>query len=69
MINYNNTLKNILLDKLVVIDRIKLDDEIISASKVRELLKSDQLEEALKYIPREIHILIKSYVVNNYGNA
>ena len=69
MINYNNTLKNILSDKLVVIDRIKLDDEIISASKVRELLKSDQLEEALKYIPREIHILIKSYVVNNYGNA
>ena len=37
--------------KLKIIDRIGVEEEIISASKVRKLLSLGKIEEALKYVP------------------
>ena len=61
---YNETLKEVLGDSLVLIDRYKDDDgDIISASKVRELIKEKRVLEAYKYVPKEIDFIIlgKSY--------
>lgn len=67
MIFYNNTLKNILNDKVVEINRLEQDNNIVSASHVRNLFKENKLDEALKYIPREIHLIVKSIVQDKYG--
>jgi len=52
--NYNDTMKKILPNygvELVEIPRIKSGDEVISASRVRKLLKEKKFEEAYKYLP------------------
>ncbi len=67
MNSYNNTLKEVLKDKLEIIERLKQNNQIISASTVRSLLKQNKLEEALQYLPREIHSLIKLAVKDKYG--
>ena len=66
MVDYNNTLKDILKDKLEIIDRYTLDDEIISASKVRSLIEKNDIDEALKYIPKEIAFIFRSIVSSKY---
>ncbi|WP_062551675.1 [citrate (pro-3S)-lyase] ligase [Peptoniphilus phoceensis] len=52
--NYNETMERILPDygvEVVEIPRTSLDNEIISASKVRTLLKERKFEEAYKFLP------------------
>lgn len=48
--NYNKALKLILGDALEIIERLELDNNVISASYVRELLREDKLEEVKKYV-------------------
>jgi [citrate (pro-3S)-lyase] ligase len=53
-LNYNNTLKRILEDSSInveIIRRKQLDNTIISASYVRNLIKVDKIEEAYKFLP------------------
>lgn len=55
MVQYNNTLKEVLGDKLIIIPRLNK----ISASIVREYVKNNQIEEAIKYIPLSIATLFE----------
>ncbi|MGI6781661.1 MAG: adenylyltransferase/cytidyltransferase family protein [Acholeplasmataceae bacterium] len=62
MTSYNETLKNILKDKLELINRYQLNNEVISSSKVRELIKNNEIEKALEYMPKTTHALFKEIV-------
>ena len=66
MNDYNITLKSILEEKLVLVDRISLNEQIISASHVRQLLKNGQIEEALTYMPRECYSIFKMVAYGKY---
>ena len=66
MNDYNMTLKEILEDKLILLDRISLDGQVVSASHVRELLKEGSIEKALTYIPRECHSIFKMIAYGKY---
>lgn len=51
---YNNTLKTILEEKDIkveIVPRIELNDNIVSASHVRSLIKENKIKEAYKYLP------------------
>ena len=55
-LNYNNTLKSILEDNLISVEIIKrkeLDNIIISASYVRELLRQGNIQQAFNFLPRQ----------------
>lgn len=65
---YNQTLKEILGDKLEIIDRLKEDGEIISAKKVRALLEEGKIDEALKYCPNECSLVLRSIAMVKYGS-
>ena len=67
MNDYNMSLKEILEDKLILLERISLDDQVVSASHVRELLKEGSIEKALTYIPRECHSIFKMIAYGKYG--
>ncbi|MDU1042988.1 [citrate (pro-3S)-lyase] ligase [Peptoniphilus rhinitidis] len=61
--NYNETMERILPDygiEVVEIPRTSLDDEIISASKVRLFLKERKFEEAYKFLPEATIKALKS---------
>lgn len=64
---YNDTLKEILKDDLEIVERISENGDVISASRVRALLKENKLNEALDYIPRENHIIFRMIVRQKYG--
>lgn len=49
---YNQTLSEVLGEKLETVERFKEDGEVISASKFRELIKDGKKAEAFKFIPR-----------------
>lgn len=60
---YNESLEDILSSRgieLDIISRKTLDDDIISASHVRELLREDNLEEAEKFLPEATIEYLKS---------
>ena len=61
---YNDTLKEVLEDKLTIIDRI----DNISASTVRSLLKEGKVEEALQYTPQETGFILRGLASEKYGN-
>ena len=65
---YNTTLKDILGDKLIIIDRLKEDNEVVSAKKVRYLLENGKVDEALKYCPNECSLVLRSLAMVKYGN-
>ncbi len=67
MVEYNSTLKDILKDSLVEIERNQIDNTIVSASKVRELLKEHKIEEALNYIPMESKTILRLLANKIYG--
>ncbi len=67
MQHYNDLLKQILDDKLEIIPRLDFDGETVSASKVRQLLKEKKLDEALKYVPREITSILSTIAKDRYG--
>lgn len=61
--NYNETMKKILPAygvELIEIPRIESDGEVISASKVRKLLKEKKFEEAYKFLPDATIVALKS---------
>ena len=61
--NYNDTMKKILPNygvELIEIPRIESGGEVISASKVRKLLKERNFEEAYKYLPDATIVALKS---------
>ena len=61
--NYNDTMKKILPNygvELVEIPRIESGGEVISASRVRALLKERKFEEAYKYLPDSTIVALKS---------
>lgn len=68
MVNYNNILKQVLEDKLEIINRLQENEEVISASKVRSLLKEGKIEEALKYTPQETAFILRSLASEKYGS-
>lgn len=60
---YNKSLKNILEKNNIdvqIIDRIKKEDDVISASKVRHLLKKGKLEQSFDYLPEATISYLKS---------
>ncbi len=60
---YNRSLKSILEENQIdveIIERKKQNDDIISASKVRKLLKDNKLEEAFRYLPESTIAYLKS---------
>ena len=62
-LNYNNTLKSILEDNGInveIIKRKQLDNTIISASYVRDLIKMNRIEEAYKFLPKATIKYLKS---------
>lgn len=66
MENYNNELKEILGDTIKIVERLEIDRVRVSASAVRNLIKEGKTKEALKYIPRECHMIVKSVITNRY---
>lgn len=62
MNTYNKSLKKVLLDKIIEVPRLKLGSEIISASKVRELVAGNQINDALEYIPNNVKTLFKAII-------
>lgn len=66
--SYNNALKTHLNNssvELIIIERKKIDETVISASKVRELIKNNELEEIKKYVPKTTYDFIKLKFFNH----
>ncbi len=61
--SYNDAMHKI-FDNLVVVERLKLDGEYISASRVRELVKKGEFEEIKRMVPLATYNLI---VKNDYN--
>lgn len=57
---YNEKLKEILGNDLIEIERIKYDENIISASLVRKLLRYNKLKEVENYVPYSTIAFLKS---------
>lgn len=67
MIKYNDSLKEVLKDKVEIIKRYSEEGQIVSASKVRSLIDENKIDEALKYIPKENALIFRSIVLTRYG--
>lgn len=67
MRSYNASLKEILGDNVEIVERITEDGDVISASRVRALLRENKLNEAIKYIPRENYIIFMGMARQKYG--
>lgn len=61
---YNDILKSVLKDKLEIVERFKEDGEVISASKVRQLVKEGKIDEAVKFLPQGIAAIFKGIVLS-----
>lgn len=62
---YNETLKEVLPKygvKVEVIERYEIENKAISASRVRELLKEDRLEEVRELVPKTTYEFMESSV-------
>lgn len=60
---YNNSMKEILGRRDIevkIFERKALDDTVISASRVRKLIKEDKIEESYKYLPNSTIDYLKS---------
>lgn len=60
---YNIVLKNILSENnidLIELERLKLDDMYVSASKVRELLKNNSVDTVKKFVPKVTYDFLNS---------
>ena len=67
MIQYNDILKEVLGDKLEIIERIKLGDKPISAKDVRNHIKLGNLEEVQRLVPRASWVFYKQ-ILERYTN-
>lgn len=61
---YNNALKSVLGDRLEIVSRYAKGGETVSAGKVRELIGSGKTEEALEFIPRNNHALLRGMILS-----
>ena len=69
MIEYNKILKLILGDSLVEVPRLTNDEGLVySASLVRNLIKENKIDEALKLIPNECSLIFKGLVKDKYAS-
>lgn len=60
---YNRVLRNVLLEndiEFIELERIKSNNEYISASKVRELLAKDSVESVQRFVPKNTYNFLKS---------
>lgn len=58
---YNLKMKEILNDKLIMIDRLTYNDEIISASYVRKLLKEKRFDLMKEMLPKTTYDYLRNY--------
>lgn len=58
---YNKVLKSYLNEKLEIINRLKVDDTVISASLVRKYLSLGEFDKVKKLTPKEIHEDLLNY--------
>jgi [citrate (pro-3S)-lyase] ligase len=57
---YNQTMKTILKDKIKIIDRLAIDDLILSASYVRKLAKEKKFDDIKNLVPKPTYVFLKS---------
>jgi len=57
---YNQTMKSLLNDHLVIIDRLEKDQQVISASLVRKLVKANAFEQIKGLVPPVTYQFLKS---------
>jgi [citrate (pro-3S)-lyase] ligase len=57
---YNQVMFSILKDKVIMIDRLKKDDLVISASYIRQLAKEKNFDEIKKIVPSSTYTYLKS---------
>jgi [citrate (pro-3S)-lyase] ligase len=57
---YNQTMKSLLNEQLVIIDRLKKDQQVISASLVRKLVKDNNFEKIKNLVPSVTYQFLKS---------
>lgn len=57
---YNQKLKEILGDDLIIIERIKHDGKIISATMIRRLLAEGKIEDVKQYVPQATYEFLTS---------
>lgn len=57
---YNQTLKEVLGDKLEVVERFKEDGEVISASTFRALVQEGNRAKAFEFIPKTNHAVVSA---------
>lgn len=67
MILYNDVLKDILKDDLVIVDRCSINNNVVSAETVRSLLEQGSLDEALLYVPNEEKTILSLIAMKKYG--
>ena len=68
MVNYNNTVKEVLQEKVEIIPRLSENGQVVSASVVRSLIEQNKLDEALAYIPRENALVFRSIALAKLNN-
>ena len=64
---YNDTLKEVLKDDIEIIERIKENNNIISAKMVRKLFEEGKIEEGLEYCPNECRMVLSNLARMKYG--
>lgn len=64
---YNQTLSEVLGDKLEIIERFKEDGEVISASTFRKLIKEGKRAEAFRLIPRTNYAVLNGILSSKNG--
>jgi [citrate (pro-3S)-lyase] ligase len=63
--SYNETMKMILGDKLLIVNRIQFEHQVISASYVRLLAKEKRFEEIKKIVPSSTY----EFLISKQGQA
>ncbi|MBU1094806.1 MAG: adenylyltransferase/cytidyltransferase family protein [Firmicutes bacterium] len=58
---YNETMQSLLNDKLVVIDRLERDNQVISASYVRKMVKENNFQALEHFVPKATFKFLKSH--------
>ena len=59
---YNQTLTEVLKDRLELVPRFTKNDEIISASTVRDLLKKGEFDRAIDLVPKSCHAVFNMII-------
>jgi [citrate (pro-3S)-lyase] ligase len=60
---YNQTMKEILKDQWILIDRLQIQNQIVSASFVRKLAKENKYDVLKNYVPEETY----QYLISTEG--